>query len=62
MLRTEEEGGHYPLEVSRGMFARTVALPGEVDADTASAQFNDGMLELTLPRVKQAHRRKIEAK
>lgn len=59
---TEEEGDYYRSEISRGAFARTVALPGDVDADKASAQFKDGILELTLPKVKQARRRKIEVR
>lgn len=56
----EEEGDYYRCEIAHGTFARTLALPGEVDADQAKASFENGVLELTLPKLKSAHRRKIE--
>jgi HSP20 family protein len=31
--------------------SRTVSLPGEVDADDASAEYDDGVLTVTLPKV-----------
>lgn len=55
----EEEGTYYRREINRGTFERTVMLPGEVDADNATARFSDGVLELTLPKIKQARRRHI---
>lgn len=58
----EEEGEYYYSEISRGAFTRTVPLPGEVDADKATASFKNGVLELILPKVKQANRRKVEVK
>lgn len=56
----EEKGDYQRCEISTGGFSRTVSLPGEVDADKAKATFNDGMLELSLPKVKAARRRKVE--
>lgn len=56
------EGDYHRCEISRGAFARTVALPATVDTDKASASFRDGMLELTLPKLKQAQRRRVEIK
>lgn len=58
----EEKGDYYRCEISRGAFARTIALPSEVDADRAEAKFSDGILELALPKIKEARRRKIEVK
>lgn len=58
----EKAGDFYRREITCGAYARSVTLPGEVDADKASASFSDGMLELTLPRLKQARRRQIEVK
>ena len=55
----EEKGDYYRCEISRGSFSRTVALPGDVDADKAKASFNDGILELTLPKVERSHRKTI---
>ena len=57
-----EEGDYYRCEITRGAFARTLALPSEVDADKVQAKFADGILEVTLPKVKQARRRKVEVK
>jgi HSP20 family protein len=37
-------------ERGRGPFQRTVTLPGEVDAETASAQLGGGLLVLHLPK------------
>ncbi|HHH35588.1 MAG TPA: Hsp20/alpha crystallin family protein [Gammaproteobacteria bacterium] len=54
-----EEGEYYRREITRGSFARTVALPAEVDADGARASFKDGILELTVPKVAKAQRRRI---
>jgi len=55
----EEKGNYYRCEISRGSFSRTVALPGDVDADNAKASFNDGILELTMPKLEKSHRKNI---
>ena len=57
--KTEEKGNYYHSEISRGSFSRTVALPGNVDAHKARATFNDGILELTIPKEKKSHRKNI---
>lgn len=56
----EEKGDYYRSEISRGSFSRTVALPGEVDADKARAVFKDGMLELTLPKRASSKRHSVK--
>jgi len=58
----EEKGDYYRCEISRGAYARTVALPSYVDADKAKANFKDGVLELKLPKVEKSKRRSIEIK
>ncbi|SFT75481.1 Hsp20/alpha crystallin family protein [Halomonas saccharevitans] len=58
----QEEGEYFRSEISRGSFTRTVPLPGEVDTDKAEASFKNGVLELTLPKIKRANRRKVEVK
>jgi len=58
----EEKGDYYRCEISRGAYARTVALPSYVDADKAKASFKDGVLELKLPKVEKSKRRSIEIK
>lgn len=58
----EESGDYYRCEIERGAFARTVPLPASVDADKAQATFSDGILELTIPKMKESRRRKVEVK
>ena len=58
----EEKGDYYRCEISRGAFARTVTLPGDVDAERAEASFKDGVLELKLPKVEKSKRRTVPIK
>lgn len=46
-------------EISRGAFARTVALPARVDGAKAKAVFKEGMLELTLPKLEKSKRHAV---
>jgi HSP20 family protein len=55
----EEKGNYYRREISRGSFSRTVALPSDVDADKAKANFTDGILVLTIPKVEKSHRKSV---
>lgn len=56
----EEKGDFYRCEISRGSYSRTLTLPAEVNEDEAKAEFKDGILELTLPKVEKAKRRTIK--
>ncbi|MEC9481730.1 MAG: Hsp20/alpha crystallin family protein [Halomonas sp.] len=58
----EEREKYYHSEIWQGSFARTIALPVEVDAKHAEATFKDGILTITLPKTKQGVRRKLEIK
>lgn len=55
----EEKGNYFRSEIRRGSFSRTVALPGDIDADKARANFNDGILKLTMPKLEKSHRRNV---
>jgi HSP20 family protein len=55
----EEKGDYYRCEIAQGAYARTVALPGDIDSTNARAIFKDGMLELILPKVEKSKRRSI---
>lgn len=55
----QERGDYYRCEISRGAFARTLALPAEVDSANAKATFRDGVLELTLPKKAASKRRSV---
>ncbi len=55
----EEKGDYFRHEISRGSFARTVGLPGDVDGSKAKAKFKNGILELTLPKLAKSRRKRI---
>ena len=49
-LPPRAEGRLYQqIEIEHGTFRRVVPLGAEVDADRASAEYRDGILEITLP-------------
>jgi len=56
----KEEGEYHHRELSCGEFMRTLRLPANVDASDAVANFKDGLLELTLPKVEATKRRSIK--
>jgi HSP20 family protein len=43
-----------------GSFARTVSLPAPVNVDAAQAEFENGVLKLTLPKAEEARARQIK--
>ncbi len=48
----EEEGLRYHIRERRvGSFSRSILLPASVDTDKAEAEFENGILTLTLPKV-----------
>lgn len=61
---THEEEAHeknyHRREIAYGKFFRQVQLPTEVDGDKAQASFQDGMLNITIPKSKQIQRHKIK--
>jgi len=58
----EEHGEYYRCEISQGVFSRTLPLPAEVDSENANATFKDGLLEIKIPKAREAKRRKVEVK
>ncbi len=61
--RYKEEGGkYYYQECYWGSFSRQVILPEEVDGAKAEASMKDGVLILTIPKVKKTKKRKISVK
>ena len=56
----KEEGDYFRREISSGSFARTVTLPGDVDAAKAKASFQDGVLELVIPKAEGCKRHSIK--
>jgi HSP20 family protein len=58
--REEKEGDYYCCERWEGRFDRTIPLPAEVDTNKINATFKNGVLEVHLPKTKEARGKKIE--
>jgi len=56
----EEKGEFYHSEIRHGSFTRTVRLPETVQDDKAKARFEDGLLEITIPKAEKAKRHSVE--
>lgn len=57
------DDGHYSrIERVRGKFVRTFSLPENVATDDIKAQFKDGVLELTIPKIAKPEPRRIEVR
>ena len=55
-----DEGNYHRVERSYGSFTRSFTLPHTVTADGAKAEFNNGVLHVTLPKREETKARKIE--
>ncbi len=62
----DKKKGYWRKEIRHGYVKRSVALPVKVDADKAQAEFKDGMLKITVPkiepRIEEEKTKKIEIK
>ena len=60
--RSEEsaEDGFYRFERRYGTFARAVGLPQGVDQDQIAARYDNGVLEIRVPKPEEQQPRKIE--
>jgi len=55
----EERDDYYRRECSSGSFSRTISLPDNIDGSKAKATFNNGMLELTIPKNETSKRHSV---
>lgn len=56
----EEKGDYYRCEMSHGSYSRTLSLPADVDEENTKAKFKDGILKLTLPKLKKSNRHTVK--
>ena len=57
----QQQRGHaYLDEIWRGRFQRSFTLPIQVDADKAEASFENGLLELRLPKSEATRPRRVQ--
>ncbi|MDT8318364.1 MAG: Hsp20/alpha crystallin family protein [bacterium] len=57
-----QEESYHRMECSYGTFQRTFTLPTTVDQDKISANFKNGMIEVTLPKKEETKPKQIEIK
>lgn len=60
--KDKQEGAYHVHERHQGNFVRTIALPAPVKVNAANAEFESGVLTLTLPKDKAALPKKIDIK
>jgi len=53
---------YHRFERSYGFFQRVIPLPSAVDADKVKASYQDGVLEVELPKKEEAKPKKIDIK
>jgi HSP20 family protein len=60
--REKKKGNYHLRERHYGAFQRSVNLPSQVNVDKAKAEFKDGVLILTLPKIEAAKPKSIKVK
>jgi HSP20 family protein len=60
--RETKEADYLHREINYGSFARAISLPEGVDKDKLTAEYRNGMLEITAPIAAAALPRKVEIK
>jgi HSP20 family protein len=58
--REEKKEKYHLIESSFGSFSRSFSLPGNVEADKASAKFEKGVLTITLPKKEELKPKQIK--
>lgn len=56
----EEKGNYHRMEISSGEFSRILRMPAGIDGAKAGAKFKDGVLELTLPKLRKSERHTVK--
>ena len=56
----DKQNGYYRVERAFGSFSRSLTLPEGVDADKIDASFDNGVLEVTIPKPEERKPRRIE--
>lgn len=60
--KEEKDKNYYRREISYGSFARSVALPKKVKSSGAEAEYSDGVLRITLPKVEEKESKTVKIK
>ncbi|TNF45596.1 Hsp20/alpha crystallin family protein, partial [bacterium] len=60
--KEEKDENRYYVERSYGSFSRTLTLPSKVNAEGVEARFQDGVLEIYLPKAEEEKIKEIQVK
>ncbi len=55
-----DEKNYYRKEIRSGSFHRAIALPAAVKGDAAKAEFEKGLLKITVPKAERAKANKVQ--
>jgi HSP20 family protein len=61
-LPGSKTGIYHQMEISSGLFERSVALPEAVDVENARASYENGLVEVILPKFKKEWKIKVGVK
>lgn len=56
----KRDKAYHHIERSYGSFRRIIGLPADVDENKVKATYNDGLLQVTMPRPESAKRKQID--
>jgi len=62
ILRGSKTGVYHQMEISSGPFERSIVLPEAVDAENARATYENGLVEVVLPKVKKERTVRVDIK
>lgn len=58
--KVTEDASYYAAERQFGQYTRTIALPFEVDSEKITTKFENGVLELRLPKAEETKTKRIK--
>jgi HSP20 family protein len=61
-VQEKKEKSHYAKEIRRGSFERVVPLPDRVDSTKVTAEYADGVLKVSMPKLATETDNKIKVK
>lgn len=59
-VQEKKEKNHYAKEIRRGSFERIVALPDDVEQERVSAEYQNGVLKVTMPKRAKTEEKKVK--
>ncbi len=59
-VQEKKEKNHYAKEIKRGSFERVVALPDMVEQDKVTAEYDNGVLKVTMPKRERTPDKKVK--